>query len=352
MGAARVRISSASVAKTAVVLGELDDLLHDSPIVVVDVGARGGIAQRWQLLEPWVHAIGFEPDPRSNEVLDQSERFTVIPTALASRAGTITLNQTAEEGDSSVLTPNRAFLERFPGAERFEVTGTVTLEADTLDNQLARGGIERVDFVKLDTQGTELTILEGAQETLRRGVFGIEVEVQLNPMYEGAALLADVDRFLRPFGYELFDLDEPRRWKYLAGEDLALTRGQLIWADATYLLGPDRALPFLSEDGSVNAESLARAVVICLVYGLGDYALWLLDALGETVDPPLRDRLVRAVRAYDAGAKSGRYRLSTRATAGDMRRVHRLSQQTGLKPSKQLRSALGAWLDEQEGASS
>ena len=29
-------------------------------------------------------------------------------------------------------------------------------------------------------------ILEGAQETLRRGVFGIEVEVELNPMYERA----------------------------------------------------------------------------------------------------------------------------------------------------------------------
>jgi hypothetical protein len=42
-----------------------------------------------------------------------------------------------------------------------------------------------------------------AQETLRRGVFGIEVEVELNPMYEQQPLLSDIDRFLRPFGYEL-----------------------------------------------------------------------------------------------------------------------------------------------------
>ena len=338
------------MAKSALVLGGLEDLLRDEPIVLVDVGARGGIPNRWRHVEPWLRTVGFEPDSRSLDTLDRSGLATVLPTALASRPESLELHLTAEESNSSLLTPNRRFLSRFSSAARFEVIETHTVDADTLDNQLAQGGIERVDSIKLDTQGSELMILEGAQETLRRGVFGIEIEVELNPMYEEQPLLSDIDRFLRPFGYELFDL-EPRRWKYRAGEDLALARGQIIWADAVYFLGPDRALPFLTRGGSVRAQSMARVVVICLLYDLGDYALALLDAVGEGVGAPLRDRLIRAVRTYDAAAGTGRYGLATRVSARDMRRVHELSHRTGMKPAKQLRRALRSWLDGNESAS-
>jgi hypothetical protein len=188
-------------------------------------------------------------------------------------------------------------------------------------------------------------VLEGASETLRRGVFGIEVEVGLNPMYEQQPLLADVDRFLRPLGYELFEL-EPRRWGYRAGEELLLGRGQVVWADAVYLLGPDRAVPFLAD--SAGAESLARIVAVCLLYNQGGYALALLGDLGEQISPQLRDRLSEAVRAYDSGTEIGRHALATRISARDLRRSRELSRRTGIKPAKQLRLALAAWLDAHE----
>ncbi len=337
------------MAQSADVRDELADLLGETRVVLVDVGARGGIPSRWRTIEPWLRTIGFEPDPRSDEALNRSERLTVFPRALASSPGSVELHLTREESDSSVLMPNRPFLSRFPRAERFDVVETRTVDGDTLDNQLADGGIERVDFIKLDTQGSELMILEGAQETLRRGVFGIEVEVELNPMYEQQPLLSDIDRFLRPFGYELFDLEQPRRWKYRGGEQLALAHGQIIWTDAVYLLGPDRALPLLGRNGEIGAD-LARVVVICLLYDLGDYALSLLDSLGEDIGRPLRDRLEQAVRIYDAASKTGRHTLTTRISARDMRRVHELRDQTGISAQKQLRAALGAWLDARENA--
>jgi hypothetical protein len=221
------------------------------------------------------------------------------------------------------------------------VVDSIAVDADTLDHQLAEAGIERVDAIKLDTQGSELMVLEGAQATLRRGVFGIEVEVELNPVYERQPLLSDVDRFLRPFGYELFAL-EPRGWKYRSGEDLALASGQIVWADATYVLGPDRALPF----GTV--EALAHAVVVCLVYGLGDYALALLESAGDA--GPVRDRLVDAVRAFDSTSGAGRYGVATRISARDVRRLQELSRRTGIKPAKHLRAALRAWLDARDTA--
>jgi FkbM family methyltransferase len=335
------------VAKSSVLFDELSGLLRDAPIVLVDVGARGGIPDRWRRLEPWLRTVGFEPDARSFEALAQSDRTTIFPTALTSQPGNLTLHVTAEEGDSSVLAPNLRFLDRFPRAERFDVVETRTVEGDTLDNQLAEGGVDHVDFIKLDTQGSELMVLEGARDTLGRGVFGIDVEVELNPMYNGQPLLPDVDDFLRPLGYELFDL-EPRRWKYTAGRELALTRGQIVWADAVYLLGPEHVLPLLCRDGDVSAEMLAHVVVICLLYDLGDYALALLDALGDTVGAPLRDPLKRIVLIDDATRKAGLLGLTTRVSSSDMRRLAALCAATGTSPAKQLRAALRAWLDAQD----
>jgi FkbM family methyltransferase len=332
------------VAKKVFALDELEELLQEEPIILVDAGARGGIPKHWRPVEPWLRVIGFEPDARSLDSLDESDRRRTFPKALASRPGSVTLHLTAEAGDSSVLVPNRPFVDRFPRAERFDVVGTQTVSGDTLDNQLAADGIDRVDFIKLDTQGSELMILEGARQTLGRGVFGVEVEVELNPIYQQQPLFSDVDRFLRSLGYELFDL-ELRRWKHRAGEDLALTRGQVAWGDALFLLDPERTQLVVRQGDDLSVPTLARIVSICLLYNLGDYALALLDSLGEAIGEQLRTAVTRSVRTYDAASETGSFGLTTRASAEQMRRLRELCNATGTRPGKQLRAALASWLD-------
>ncbi len=60
-----------------------------------------------------------------------------------------------------------------------------------------------MDAIKVDTQGSELEILEGAKETLR-SVNLIEIEVTFNPKYDGQPLFAEVDQFLRSQGFVLW----------------------------------------------------------------------------------------------------------------------------------------------------
>ena len=68
------------------------------------------------------------------------------------------------------------------------------------------GDVIKPDFVKLDTQGTELYILEGMQHTLKRAIFGVEVEVEFIEMYKNQPLFNEVDIFMRKLGFHLFDL--------------------------------------------------------------------------------------------------------------------------------------------------
>ena len=96
-------------------------------------------------------------------------------------------------------------VERFPALAGGQVERTVAVNLTTLDEWRAANGGERVDVVKIDTQGSELQVLEGAADALAT-VRAVEVEVEFNPLYEGVCLFGDIDRFLRSHGFVLWRL--------------------------------------------------------------------------------------------------------------------------------------------------
>lgn len=57
------------------------------------------------------------------------------------------------------------------------------------------------DLLAMDTQGYELEVLKGATETLK-SVKVVYTEVSNVPLYEGSALVEDLDTFLQPFGFK------------------------------------------------------------------------------------------------------------------------------------------------------
>ena len=89
------------------------------------------------------------------------------------------------------------------------------MSTDTLDSQLALHAIDDIDFIKMDTQGCELPILQGSTVTLERTV-GMQIEVAFSPIYQDQPLFSDVAAHLgrgrrafdptgwddRPDGYE------------------------------------------------------------------------------------------------------------------------------------------------------
>ncbi len=87
-----------------------------------------------------------------------------------------------------------------------DVLGTARVEVTTLDDVLTRHAVGALGCLKLDTQGTELAILKGAEKALRPAL-GVEVEVEFLSIYERQPLFGDVDEFLRAQGFELYDLN-------------------------------------------------------------------------------------------------------------------------------------------------
>jgi hypothetical protein len=64
----------------------------------------------------------------------------------------------------------------------------------------------RIDYLKLDTQGSELSILKGAEQLLKKGYIKIiKVEVSTIATYQEQALFSDIDIYLRGLNYCLVD---------------------------------------------------------------------------------------------------------------------------------------------------
>lgn len=227
----------------------------DRPLVVVDVGCRWGFAEKFTLDADHFRVYGFDPDKeecaRLTKLYEAGGAVTLIPFGLAGSPGKRTLYVTKDPACSSLLEPNPELTEYYPSLHCARRVLDLEVVTTTLDHWAKDAGIEVVDYIKIDTQGTELEILQGGTRVLEH-VRCLEVEVEFNPIYLGQPLFADIDTFLRSRGFVLWKLTNHVHYSKAGlpgaplGEDAVLYDnnycvrhatygGQLYWANAHYI---------------------------------------------------------------------------------------------------------------------
>jgi len=175
-------------------------------IVLVDVGAAGGIDQVWAPHLAKMHCVFIEPDPvgaaRLENTLFSLPSAEVMQVGLAGYNSVRTLNVTAFDHCSSLLEPDAEALQRFAVAPLFEVVDRVPVSCRRYD---CIEGAAVPDFIKVDVQGAEFEVLQGFGGYLDR-VLGIELESHLYPIYKGQKLLADLITLMDQHGLRLRNL--------------------------------------------------------------------------------------------------------------------------------------------------
>lgn len=249
------------------------------PLIYVDGGARGDSANGLVEAIPGSRYVGFEPDAEECARLSRAARpgYAYYPVALGARAeDRRTLYITRNPACSSFFRPNAVFWGQFLDcAPQIEVKETREVRTVALDDFLPGIGVERADFLELDTQGSELEILQGAEKLLSSTIIGLRVETEFAPMYQDQPLFPDVDVFVRGHGFMLFDLSRHRYRRQNCPRTL-VTRGQLLYGHALYL-----------KDYRLLAKPTSKASAVRLAFvadflGFHDYSVEVLDHVLQT----------------------------------------------------------------------
>jgi FkbM family methyltransferase len=217
-----------------------NELFNDIPeIHIVDVGAspiEGQPVYQPILNQGGYRLTGFEPNPSMYEELVKIDnpKMTFLPYAIGNGQEAI-LNICAAPGMSSIFKPDIDLLSHFHGfTEWAQIIDRLSLTTHRLDDI---DEVQKIDFLKLDVQGSELSILENATEKLKTTLV-IHVETLFIPFYKNQPLFGEIDLALRKSGFLLhrFGPLVSRVLKPLIlNNDIYAGLSQILWSDAIYV---------------------------------------------------------------------------------------------------------------------
>lgn len=176
--------------------------------LVLDVGANVGQYGRYLREIGYTgKIISFEPLSSAYEQLTAVSRkvplWEIAPcAAIGNRDGEITINISKNSVSSSTLPMLALHRSVAPEAEYCASETVKIFKLDTIASAYIDKNSHSM-YLKIDVQGQEMHVLEGASQILR-SVKGIQLELSLVPLYEGETLFRDMLDYLGKLGYELY----------------------------------------------------------------------------------------------------------------------------------------------------
>lgn len=235
------------------------------PITLVDVGCRRGMSGELRPLRRIVHHIGFDADTRECDRLNSEQHDVfqrdIFPFFIGGKTGQTEFHLFKAPGSSSSLRPDPRYSRLFADSS-FAINRTVNVQTTTLDAFFKdRPKTPKPDMIKLDTQGTELAVLQGATQCLQTASL-VEVEIEFLPVYKDQALFSDVVKYMLDRGFDFIYLN--RVFEQRKGYP-GFARGQITFGDALFARREDECDAF-------DEPRLARYLILLINYGHLDMA--------------------------------------------------------------------------------
>lgn len=255
------------------------EVLGDDPLVVVDLGARGGFDEDLLELAPGVIAIGFEPDTEEAQRLDGEPKGPwlqrrTLPYAIAGQSGPAKLHVPREPAAASLLHHNPDMIEDFGHEGLHRTLKQIPIEALTLDDVSTEAEIQEIDYLKIDIEGAELDVLKGGAN-LAATAKVMKIECAFVEQRIGQPLASDVISYLAANGFDLIEMRDIQHWRrrplpshpYSIAFDMPYSRGRVAQADLFFVRR-------FTEDA--EGRDVAAAMLILAALGHLDLAVTLL----------------------------------------------------------------------------
>ena len=180
-------------------------LLEEKKLVALDVGAQGGFFNASIFSKKYnffFDPIVVEPIPEEAKKLED-KNYKVISKGLWSENCKKKLYILGKRpGSSSMYKPNSNTFDLYDFKKKdfpiFDITDEIDIECTTIKESLNKFKVNNLDFLKIDTQGSELEILKGIGEYFP---LLMKIEAQIIPMYENVPSWSELVNYLEKKNY-------------------------------------------------------------------------------------------------------------------------------------------------------
>lgn len=169
---------------------------------VVDIGAnRGQFALACRKVFPLAQIHSFEPleEPSRifKNIFHDDPNVFLYPFAVGRTGGRTTIHVTIDDDSSSLLEVSQMQSDLFPGAAEKE---TRHVDVLPLSQALKKGPIPKNSLLKIDVQGSELSVLQGSEDILNDFLY-LYIECSFVELYRGQALAHQIISWLNQRGF-------------------------------------------------------------------------------------------------------------------------------------------------------
>lgn len=212
-------------------LNDLEMLMGKESIeTIFDVGAHHGeSALEFRGRFPKSQVYCFEPSPDSYAKLaDNSKtdcKIHAFQMALGDNAGKIRINRNSASATNSILTLTEK-ANQYVHGESIRTIDTCESDISTLDMFCEKQRIQKIDLLKVDTQGYELNVLNGASAFFQtKKVRAVFLEMVWAPIYVNQSSFESIFSFFRTHRYRFAGL-----YGVVRGSDRTLS-----WCDGLFI---------------------------------------------------------------------------------------------------------------------
>ena len=215
----------------------------EEAIQVMDIGAAAIAeipAYKALLDADLAHLNAFEGDPRQIESIKiaYGDKASIYKDFLFDGSDRMFYQASAPSGMSSLLKPRLEALQFFNGFEFFgKIEKTEKVKTRKLDHiqELAK-----IDFLKMDIQGAELTVLKNGTQKLE-DCLAIQLEVSYICLYENQPTFGEIDVWMRQQGYAPHCFLDVKHWAIaptIFNNNFRVPGNQLLESDIVYVKDP------------------------------------------------------------------------------------------------------------------
>ena len=196
----------------------LSKIINKKPLIM-DVGAnKGQSIKRFKDLfdNPIIHS--FEPIKEEFEKIrdkyNSDKNIFLNNYALGEKKTEKEFNITKKTGNSSFhnVTQGTKWLKarskEYKTTEDGYIQEKRNIKIDSLENYFLKNKLDKIDLLKIDTQGYEDKILEGSLNLIKNNkIDAVLTEIMFDDVYEKYFSFSDLEKYLVPFNFRMAAID-------------------------------------------------------------------------------------------------------------------------------------------------